>query len=423
MADAGHTAAHPEVDQHGAGTGSPADPFPQASSNPLTVPLAMLRQRTSEKWRRYGPDVLPLWVAEMDTVTPAPVVSAITRALELGDTGYQHGSRYQEAFASIATERWNWDIAVNRTALFCDVMNGVMGVVDAVVPQGGAVYTNAPGYPPLLNYATATGRQTVHVPLTAAGRLDLQLLDAAFSSGRRSAASSAASSTAGSAPGGAFLLCNPHNPTGVRHTRTELTALAELTARYGIALISDEIHAPLTYDAPYVPILTVTDTAYAAVSASKAWNLAGFKAAIVVAGASAPVALTEVAPNLRGAAGQMAVLAHSVAIEECQGWLDSLISSLDQRRRLVASLVTEHLPGAEYRLPEATYLGWIDFRAVLDATGSSLGDEPSKFFLRKAQVALSPGGAFAGPGFARVNFATSPEVLTEAFQRLGQALR
>ncbi|GAB3702419.1 aminotransferase class I/II-fold pyridoxal phosphate-dependent enzyme [Nocardiopsis oceani] len=251
-----------------------------AAANPLeALSLNELRQRTSMKWRAYGEDVLPLWVAEMDVPLAAPIAGALRRAVDIGDTGYPAGDEYARAVAGFAERRWGWaDFPTEHTRIVPDVMMGIVEVLRLVAEPGDPVIVNAPVYPPFYAFATHADRQIVESPLTADGRVDLEDLDRAF--GRARAAS----------PRAVYLLSNPHNPTGAVHTRAELRSVAELAGRYGVRVVSDEIHAPLVLaGAAFTPYLTVagSEDAFSLTSASKAWNLAGLKAALAVSGPEA----------------------------------------------------------------------------------------------------------------------------------------
>ena len=148
-----------------------------------TVPLEQLRRRTSEKWRHYPPDVLPLFVAEMDVPQPEPVVRAVTDAMRLGDTGYPAGTAYAEAMAAFAADRWDWTVEVAATRLVPDVMLGAVELLRLVTGPGDAVVINPPVYPPFAAFVDHAERRLVNAPLGADGRLDLESLDRA---GRRS---------------------------------------------------------------------------------------------------------------------------------------------------------------------------------------------------------------------------------------------
>ena len=163
------------------------------------------------KWRQYPEDVLPVWVAEMDVPTPEPVAEALIAAVQRGDTGYPFGNAYAEALGDFAVRRWGWDgVVAERTAIVPDVMLGVVEMLKLVTSPGDAVVVNSPVYPPFFDFVTHMDREVVEAPLGVDGRIDIAAMETAFrtlaASGRRSA----------------FLLCNPHNPTGAVHTREEL---------------------------------------------------------------------------------------------------------------------------------------------------------------------------------------------------------
>ncbi|MFD7704889.1 MalY/PatB family protein [Streptomyces caelestis] len=379
--------------------------------NPLhALDLDRLRRRTSMKWRTHPEDVLPLWVAEMDVPLAEPVVRAVTGAMELGDTGYPAGTAYAEALAAFAAGRWDWGgLAVERTAIVPDVMLGVVEMLKLVTGYGDAVVVNPPVYPPFHDFVAHMDRRVVEAPLGADARLDPGVLEDAFrrvTTGRRRAA---------------YLLCSPHNPTGTVHTADELSAVAALAERYGVRVVADEIHAPLTLgDTRFVPYLSVPggERGLSLMSASKAWNLAGLKAALAVAGPGAAEDLARMPEEVGHGPSHVGVLAHTAALRDGTAWLDALLTGLDANRRLLADLLAERLPAIRYRPGEATYLAWLDCRAL------GLGDDPAQVFLRYGRVALNSGLPFGtgGAGHARLNLAASPEVLGEAVRRMADAV-
>ncbi|KOU75926.1 cystathionine beta-lyase [Streptomyces sp. MMG1533] len=379
--------------------------------NPLhALTLDRLRCRTSMKWRTYPDDVLPLWVAEMDVPLAGAVVRAATDALALGDTGYPAGTAYAEALAAFAGKRWGWDgLAVERTAIVPDVMLGVVEMIRLVTGPGDPVVVNPPVYPPFFQFIEHMDRQVAEAPLGPDGRLDLGILEDTFrqavSGGRRAA----------------HLLCSPHNPTGTVHSADELAAVAALAERYGVRVVADEIHAPLVAGGvDFVPYLSVPggERGLSLMSASKAWNLAGLKAALAVAGPAAAADLARLPEEVGHGPSHVGVIAHTAALRDGTAWLDALLNGLDDNRLLLADLLAEHLPAIVYRPGEATYLAWLDCRAL------GLGDDPADVFLRRGRVALSSGLPFrtGGAGHVRLNLATSPEILEEGVRRMAAAL-
>ncbi|MFJ8106211.1 MalY/PatB family protein [Streptomyces sp. NPDC096132] len=380
--------------------------------NPFrALTLDGLRLRTSMKWRTYPADVLPLWVAEMDVPLAEPVIRAVTEAMALGDTGYPAGSAYAEALAGFAAKQWGWHgLAVERSAIVPDVMMGVVEMLKLVTGPGDPVVVNPPVYPPFFQFIAHMDRRIAEAPLGADGRLDLGVLEEAY---RRVVAGGGRA---------AHLLCSPHNPTGTVHTAGELSAVAALAERYGVRVVADEIHAPLTAaGVDFVPYLGVpgAERGLSLMSASKAWNLAGLKAALAVAGPGAAADLALLPEEVSHGPSHVGVLAHTAALRDGTAWLDALLAGLDANRRLLADLLAEHLPGVRYRPGEATYLAWLDCRAL------DVGDDPAAVFLERGRVALSPGADFGtgGAGHVRLNLATSPEILTEGVRRMAAALR
>ncbi|MEI2775571.1 MAG: aminotransferase class I/II-fold pyridoxal phosphate-dependent enzyme [Tetrasphaera sp.] len=370
------------------------------------LPLEQLRERVSAKWRLYPDDIIPAWVAEMDCTIAEPVQDAIRRMLELGDTGYPLKDRYVEAFAAFADRHWDWAVEPDRAVLSPDVMMGILVVLLQVTDPGDVVVINDPVYPPFEHFPALIGRQVRRAAMTESGRLDLAGLEEAF---------------AGAAAGGrraAYLLCNPHNPTGVVHTEAELSEVARLADQHGVSVISDEIHGPLVYaEARFTPYLSLPgiERGFAVHSAAKTFSLAALKAGVVVAAPGDTGAFAGMAhgPN----ASLSGVYAHAAAWNHGDAWLVQLLTELDANRRLVVDRLAAQLPGVAVRMPEATYLMWLDCRAL------GLGEDPATFFRDRAKVALNSGPSFgpAGEGHARLNIATSPEILAEIIDRIAVA--
>ena len=390
----------------------PAAASAEAHIDPFDdVSLELLRARRSAKWRKYAPDVLPAWVAELDFALALPIREALQTAVARDDTGYADFGRLGQAFAGFAAWRFGWEVDPERVRLVPDVISAVAELLRALVEPGGGVVVNPPVYPPFFLISREIGCSVVEVPLLetdAGSRLDLDGLERAFAAGA-----------------GAYLLCHPHNPTGTSFPRAQLEAVAELAAAHGVVVISDEVHAPMTMaGVEHVPFLATGDAAaengLALVSASKAWNLAGLKCAqIVTASDAMHERLRKALPShLSFHAGHFGVLANVAAYEHGGEWLDALVRHLERNREAISGLLAEHLPVVEYRPPEAGYLAWLDCRAL------ELGDDPAEVFLERGRVALSPGPPFGsqGRGFARLNFGTSSALLEEAVRRMASAV-
>lgn len=394
-------------------------------ANPLEkLSLEQLRRRKSMKWRTHPADVLPLWVAEMDVPLAPPVADALREAVDTGDTGYPAGTEFAESLAGFASRRWEWDgVAVDRVAVIPDVMMGAVQVLRLITDPGEPVVVNSPVYAPFYAFITHDDRRIEEAPLGRDLRISLGTLEETF---RRTRQKSAKGKIA-------YLLSNPHNPTGTVHTFDELAAVAQLARRYGVRVVADEIHAPLVLPgAEFTPYLSVpgAEDAFSLMSATKGWNLAGIKAALAVAGPEAAVDLHRMPEEVHHGASFLGVIAHTAAYRHGDEWLDALLAGLDANRALLGQLIAEHLPGIGYARPEGTYLAWLDCRSLgVDPEGGTAGlavvtdlAGPARLFLEHSRVALSSGHIFGtgGAGHVRLNFATSRSVLTEAITRMGR---
>ncbi|MGN6203334.1 MalY/PatB family protein [Humibacter sp.] len=371
--------------------------------------LGQLRTRTSEKWTAYPSDVLPLFVAESDFPLAEPVASALHAAIDRSDTGYigNDGGAAARAFAGFAKERWDWRVDPERVRTTTDVSVVIVEALRALIRPGDGVVITPPVYPPFFELIPEAGGRVVEAPLARTDdggyELDLDAIDAALASGAR-----------------AVLLCSPHNPLGLVHPRETLVALSEVVERHGAVVVSDEIHAPLTHsDASFTPYLTVSAAArehtIAAHSASKAFNLAGLKCAMFVTASDRMTELVRGLPvEVEERTSIFGRIASTAAFEAGGDWLDGVIASIEDNRRLLTRLLAERMPAVRYREPRASYLAW------LDLTDTGWSEDPAAVALKRARVAVNSGLTFGreGAGFVRMNIGCSPEVLAEAVSRL-----
>jgi cystathionine beta-lyase len=373
------------------------------------APLDQLRLRTSEKWVEYPADVLPLFVAEMDYPLAPVIAEALTERIRLSDTGYVASALpVGEAFSGFAARRWGWAVSAESVRSTTDVSVAIVETLRQVISPGEGVIINPPVYPPFFHLVTEAGGAVVEVPLLDDGSsysLDLDGIESAFAAGAR-----------------ALLLCNPQNPVGVVHSAESLAALAELAARFDATIVSDEIHSLLTHStATFTPFLSVSDAAreygIAVSSASKAFNLAGVKCAIMMASSDRSLALLDaMSEEVLWRTSLLGLHASVAGFTHGDDWLDATIASIETSKALLGDLLAVELPDVGFRPPDATYLAWLDFRAL------GWGDDPSIRALA-AKVALNPGPDFGsqGRGFTRLNFACAPDILTEAIRRLAAA--
>jgi cysteine-S-conjugate beta-lyase len=373
------------------------------------------RPSRGEKWTLYPEDVLPLWVADMDFEVADPIRRMLRFAVERSDVGYPiHPAPTDigEITAARMRERFGWTIDPARVEVLCDVVQGLaVSLLQYAAPGEGAV-VQTPIYPPFLEAVRTTGRWLIENRLlapTGSGRrweVDLDDFRAAAKRAR------------------IFLLCNPHNPTGRVFTRAELLAMAEIAVEHDLVVLADEIHQDLLFPGhEHVPFASLGDEVarrtVTYTSATKTWNIAGLCCAVAHFGPDSLLATIDgFPPHYLGRVSIAGIEATAAAWREGDPWLAELMSYLDANRQRLASFVRERLDGIDHVPPEATFLAWLDCRA-LDLAGG-----PHAFFLERARVALSDGPDFgeAGRGFVRLNFATPRALLDAVLDRMARAL-
>ena len=376
-----------------------------------SITAAQLTDQGSLKWTMF-PDVINAWVAEMDFGTAPAIRSALQSAVERAQLGYLPpavAANLAEACAEWYRNNYDWDIPVARIHPMPDVLKGLEVAIRYYSAPGSAVIVPTPAYMPFLWIPEKLGRSVIRIPMLqdSEGRYsyDLDEIDRAFANGA-----------------GTLVICNPHNPLGQMLDRAEAIAISEVVARHGGRVFSDEIHAPLTpRDRDHVPYAAVSEAAAShtltAVSASKGWNLAGTKCAQILFSNDADLAAYEpIKFDVSHGTSTLGVIANTAAYSAGGAWLSSTVDYLDGNRGHLTRLIDEHLPGAVFFPPEATYLAWIDCRD-LDIPGN-----PTEFFTEHARVVTTDGAACGSEGFIRFNFAMPRPLLTEALTRMGQAL-
>ncbi|TFD82347.1 MalY/PatB family protein [Cryobacterium psychrophilum] len=371
------------------------------------APLESIRaERSSIKWTRFPADVLPLFVAEMDYTLAPEIVQTLVERVQASDTGYLDGpGPLAPAFADFALTRWGWRVNPVHVHLATDVSVGIVEALRLVVPRGGRISITPPVYPPfyeLVEEVAAAAVETLLLERAGTWSLDLDALERTFASGID-----------------AFLLCNPHNPHGIVFDRETLEELARLAATYDVFVVSDEIHAPLTHHGvtftPFAPLAAAAGArAVTVTSASKGWNVAGVKCALIIAANDDTNELLNRLPEEVACRTSILGLHANIAAFACSDWLDTAITQIVENDRLLATLLREQLPAVIYHRPRASYLAWLDLRHL------GLGDSPYRRILDDARVALNDGECFGpgGRGFARLNLACSPDTLREAVARI-----
>ncbi len=378
------------------------------------------RGTASFKWELYEPDVLPLWVADMDFASPPAVVAALERRAAHGVYGY---SLVPDSLVAAITDgllaRCGWEIESDWLVWLPSVVPGLGLTCRAFAAEGDEVLTLTPVYPPFLAAPPEQGRRLVTVPVTQPGgpdatppsgvvaatdwRLPLDEIEAALTPQTR-----------------VLLFCHPHNPLGRVWRREEVADVVELCGRHDLVLCSDEIHAGLVLDElEHVPaVLSYRDAASLTVtllSPSKTFNLPGLNFAFaVIPDDGLRRRFRAAAEGLLPFPGCFAIAAAAAAYRDGGPWLEELLAYLRANRDLIERFVAEELPQLSVTHVEATYLAWLDVRA------RGLADAGEA--CRRAGVALSDGADFGTPGYMRLNFACPRTTLEAALERLATVL-
>lgn len=368
--------------------------------------LETLRARGTRKWTQFEDDVLPLWVAESDFPTAEPVKSAIQDAVDREMFGYTPAHHtLGDSLSRFYSEQYGWTPNPEHIFPVADVVRGMLLGIQYFTKPGSPVIVPVPSYPPFLELPETAGREMVEVG--AKDGLDLMEIEAAFKNGA-----------------GSILLAAPNNPWGYTFDEEELVQITNIADKYGARMLVDEIHAPIVYEGKHHCASGVSDTAanvcITVTATSKAWNVAGLKCAQMVFSNEKDV---DTWKNLTGVAkdgtGTLGIVAAQACYDHGKEALDDQLKTLKANRNYLIENLPEAVPGIQFTKPEATYLMFLDF------SGTEIKDEkPATWIRREAKVALNEGVTF-GPGgahHARLNFATSPEILAEALDRISTAI-
>jgi len=375
--------------------------------------IATLRARRTNKWHKFPDDVLPAWVADMDFGVAPSIAAAMTRLTENQEYGYAaREGVLAAAFVRRMERRFGWHTDAADALAIGDLVQASFSSVMAFSEPGDAVLLQLPSYPPFMRAIEDTGRRLIANPMRDDGTrwvLDLAAYEAAPDPRLRM-----------------LVFCHPQNPTGRAYNRTELEAVAEFAIRHDLVVVSDEIHADIVYPGnthiplaslhPEIAARTITIT-----SATKSFNIPALRCAVMHFGAPALKQrfANRIPSRLLGSPGVTGVDATVAAWDDGQPWLDEILTQLRANREWLAGTIAAELPGVTMRMPEATYLAWLDCRAL------ELPCPAGQFFLDHARVGLNFGETFGVDyaGFARLNFATPAPVLKEIVTRMVDAVR
>ena len=371
------------------------------------------RRRTeSVKWGIFGDDVLPMWVADMDFVSPPAVIEALQKRVAHGVFGYPMVTReMKEVVIKRMAERYNWLIEEPDILFVPGVVPGFNLVCQAFAGAGDSIIMQTPVYPPFLGAPVYAGAERIEVELARedSGRyvIDFEAFEQAIQPNTK-----------------VFMLCNPHNPVGRVFEKAELEKLAEICLRHGVIICSDEIHSDLVFSGHrHIPVGSMSkeigDRTVTLIAPSKTFNIAGLECSVIICqNEEFRQKLEKARRGLLGHVNLLGLVAGTSAYSEGDPWLSELMVTLEGNRDFLVKFIRERMPEITLYAPEGTYLAWLDCRSL------AIQGDVCEFFIKKARVALNPGKEFgaAGEGFLRFNFGCPRAMVQEALERMERAL-
>lgn len=402
------------------------------------------RPSGSLKWKTYDPDVLPLWVADMDFQVPPSILEALKARVDHGIFGYELPSRdLKQIICDRLFRFYRWAVTPEQIVFSPGIVSSFNLACCATADSGESVLSHIPVYPPILKAPTNQKMRLVTAELAhhREGQLlhyeiDFEAMHSALCADTR-----------------LFILCHPQNPTGIEFSPSDLTRMAEFCFRHNLWICSDEIHCDLLLDGTvHTPLASlspeIASRTITLMAPSKTYNIPGLGCSFAI------ISNPEMRRRFRSAAEGILPWVNSLGLAATQAafqfgdeWLEQLRKYLTANRNLLIESLAEDFPYLHYTSPQATYLAWIDCRqapflaplkpkSMNHDTGSPVPDpldpkrkpsglkeNPHEFFLKRARVAFNDGAPFGtcGEGFIRLNFGCPRSRLQEALRRMKTA--
>lgn len=370
----------------------------------------------SGKWSAYAPDVLPMWVADMDFASPPAIVEALQERVAHSVFGYGgDNTKLRAALVERMARLYGWEIEPTSIVFLPGLVSGLNVVSRAVGEPGDGVVVHTPVYGPFLSAPVNQERILRVAPLVAVQ--NGQYLDYTVDYGRFDAVTDEKTRL--------FILCNPHNPVGRAFRRDELEKMAEVCERHDLVICSDEIHCDLLMgDVKHTPIASlapeIAQRTITLMAPSKTFNVPGLGFSLaIVPNPALRKQVEKAAMGIVPHTNILGVVAAEAAYTRCDDWLAELNAYLTANRDYAVAYLQRELPKVRVTCPEATYLLWIDCRDL------GIEGTPSDFFLKQAKVAVNDGKWFGegGEGFVRLNYGCPRHILQQGLERMVGALR
>ena len=379
------------------------------------------RDRTySVKWDRTEAvfqtkeEILPMWVADMDFKPPEGVLGAMKERLEHGIFGYTFvDDEVTDTVRHWMKTRHGWGVERSWISYSTGVVPSLAKTVLAFTEPGERVLIQSPVYPPFFSVVKENGREVENCQLMESDgdyRID-------FTAFEESAAKPDVK---------LFFLCSPHNPVGRVWTKEELTALADICLAHDVVIVADEIHSDLIMDGQtHVPMASLSeDISHQTVTLSapsKTFNLAGLQASFVIAENKAHRKKLAEVDRSQGnfTLNTFGILAMKASYETGSEWLSELNTYIEENAKTVQAFLEKEVPEIRMAAPEATYLLWLDCRAL------GLDDKAlEKLFVEEGKIGFNWGHTFGagGEGFVRMNVACPRATVEEGLERMKAAI-
>ncbi len=358
--------------------------------------------------------LIRMWVADMDFAVAPEIRAAIKERIDRQILGYTvvSDAGYYEAFENWCYNRYDWSFDREEIVFSPGIVPAIYQIVEDIAKPFGKVLTMTPAYGYFLHACEYSSVEMVTSPLKYTdGMFEIDFEDLEKKASKASVEM--------------LLLCNPHNPTGRMWTETELKRIAEIVQSNNLWIVSDEIHCDLTRlgnkHIPMGKIIPEYDRLITAMSASKAFNIAGLLHSNIIIRDKDERTRFRKHDKMTGSLNPLSIAAHKAAYENGAAWLLQLQEYIDKNFEFAGQFLRENLPEAEFEIPQATYFAWINMGSLLP----DVEDLPL-FFAQNAGVLLEGGNRlFAGnaDGYIRLNLAMPRAVVKTGLERITRAVR
>lgn len=362
----------------------------------------------------YGTNnVIPLWIADMDFKTAQPIIEAIHKRADQGIFGYTYRpEEYFKAIANWQKKRNGYMPDIAKMAFTPGVVPGMRLLINLFTKEDDKIIIQQPVYHPFADVVENTGRQLLVNTLKSEKgyyTMDYEDFEEKAKKGARY-----------------FILCNPHNPVGRVWTKEELKRVGDICVKYGIEIISDEIHSDLILDGHKHTVMAsvskeIEKLTITCIAPSKTFNLAGLQSATMIFNKEETknIYISELKKMDIARNNCFSLIATMAAYEQGEEWLNQLLAYISDNMKFIREYCEKNIPVLKPSSPEATYLCWIDARGL-----NMTDEELLKFTVEKAGVAFGKGCDFGhgGSGFLRLNAATPRSVIKKALEQLKVAV-